>query len=268
MHTLYTLALMFALSPNFWSNIVQIQPVRIVAIAGSLATLLQLLKTKLPGISGWWAVAMNVGLAITGVVGATALTGMQNVFTITTLGNVIVASLAAAGIHGTAKLVGGGSDQSSNPGISTKLPVIALVALALMSVGLTGCTDWERTTFQTLSASKTVIDQAHADYEARKIPKTAAAYTIINEAIAAQTLAVQSMETYEEIKATKGTASALQAQQAIVDTVLVKLPALISAVKGLYPKAPPAAVPAPASSPGPVGLLRPTVCGAGAPCFA
>lgn len=109
-----------------------------------------------------------------------------------------------------------------------------LASLALVLLVLAGCSDWERTTFQTLSASQAVINQAQTDYEARTIPHTTATFNVINEAKAVQTTAVQSMVTYENVKAAKGTATALSAQQQIVATALTQLPPLIASIKALY----------------------------------
>lgn len=259
MHTLSALALALALPTDFWHNIANVQPVRIVAVAGSLTALLQIVKTKLPGISGWGAVAINVLMAAAGVITATAATaGPQAILTMTTFGDILVAALAAAGIHGTAKLVNAPTDPNAKQGISlaavktTGLLVFAGLALATM----TGCNDWERTTFQTLAASQATLDQAQIDYEARTIPKTATTYEAITKAKAVQTLAVQGFATYEKIKAAKGTASALSAQQAIVTASLAQLPTLIAAVQALYKTPSPSAKAiGPATPPVPVSKL-------------
>lgn len=111
---------------------------------------------------------------------------------------------------------------------------VSAVILTIMLVA-TGCTDWERTTFQTLSASKATIDGAQADYEAGVIPKTQPAYAAITEAKKAQTAAVDALVAYESIKAAKGTQSALDAQQAIVAAALGQLAPLIAAIRALIP---------------------------------
>ena len=118
-----------------------------------------------------------------------------------------------------------------------------LASLALILLMVTGCTDWERTTFQSLAASQAVINEAQADYETGCtidvhpqgcIPHNATAYKAINEAKALQVTAVQSMESYETIKAAKGSKDALQAQEAIVAASLLQIAPLIASVKGLY----------------------------------
>ena len=109
---------------------------------------------------------------------------------------------------------------------------ITRIAAALMLCAcLTACDSFERSTFKTLSASQAVINQAQADYEARTIPKNACSYSIINDAKAAQTTAVNAMVVYEQEKVVKGD---LTAQTAIVASTLGQLPNLIGEVKSLY----------------------------------
>ena len=75
---------------------------------------------------------------------------------------------------------------------------LALLALGL-TIGLTACDDFERSAFQTLSASKAVLDVAQTDYEQLVLPSptTKCAYALINDGKAAQTVAVNAMLTYE-----------------------------------------------------------------------
>ena len=109
-----------------------------------------------------------------------------------------------------------------------------LAAIVIGVIGVIGCNDFERTTYQTLSASKTVVDQVAADYNAKKIPTTEAAFKAVTALRAAQTTAVNAMIEYETIKAAKGSASALAAQQQIVTSALAALPPLIASAKALY----------------------------------
>lgn len=88
-----------------------------------------------------------------------------------------------------------------------------IAAVFLFCIVAAGCNDWERTTFQSVAASKAVIDQAQVDYEARTIPHTTCAYNLINKAKAAQTTAVDALLVYEQVKAFKGN---LSAQEGIV----------------------------------------------------
>lgn len=89
-----------------------------------------------------------------------------------------------------------------------------------------GCSDWERTTFQTLSASKATIDGAQSAYEARTIPHTACVYGVINKAKAAQTLAVDAMMTYETAKASTGATAA----QNVVTADLAQLAPIVASI--------------------------------------
>jgi hypothetical protein len=97
-------------------------------------------------------------------------------------------------------------------------------------VAVLGCNTWERNTFNTLAASKAVIDTAQSDYEAQTIPQTKCAYAIINDGKAAQTVAVNGMVTYEQQKGAKGN---LTAQEAVVTTDLLALAPLVIQVQSL-----------------------------------
>ena len=92
-----------------------------------------------------------------------------------------------------------------------------------------------RTNFQTLAASQATINQARADYETgTALPRSAAVYKAVNTAKAAQTLAVNAMVTYEQLKAKKASADVLATAQADVSTALADLPTLIASIKRLY----------------------------------
>lgn len=107
----------------------------------------------------------------------------------------------------------------------------SICALLLCAAGFAGCTSFERNTFNTLAASKAVIDQAQADYTAKTIPETQCTYALINDAKAAQTVAVNAMVVYEQ---EKNAGKDLTAQTAVVTADLAALPALIAKVKSLY----------------------------------
>jgi hypothetical protein len=96
---------------------------------------------------------------------------------------------------------------------------------------LCGCTNFERDTFNSLAASKAVIDTAQADYTAKTIPETACTYAVINDAKAAQTVAVNSMLIYEQEKAA---GSNLSAQEAAVTVDLAEIIPLVAQIKTLY----------------------------------
>lgn len=100
MHFLSLVGLIF-LSPTFWHDLMVQTPVRVIALAGSVAVLEQLVKVFLPKlVSGKIAIAFNVVLSVAGV-----LAGMNpaNFWTETTLAQVLMVAAAAAGVHGTAK---------------------------------------------------------------------------------------------------------------------------------------------------------------------
>jgi hypothetical protein len=105
--------------------------------------------------------------------------------------------------------------------------ILATVLLAMLAAG---CNSWERNTFNTLAASKAVLDTAQADYEAKTIPETKCAYAIINDGKAAQTVAVNGMLTYEQLKAAKGNVTA---QEVVVTSDLVALAPLVIQVQAL-----------------------------------
>jgi hypothetical protein len=93
-----------------------------------------------------------------------------------------------------------------------------------------GCSTWERDTFNTLAASKAIVDTAQADYQAKTIPQSTCAYTAINDAKAAQTAAVNAMVVYEQLKATKGNVAA---QEATVTADLGLLAPLVVEIQSL-----------------------------------
>ncbi len=122
-----------------------------------------------------------------------------------------------------------------------------ITAGCLLALCMTACTNWERSVYQTLSASQAVINQAQIDYEVSAttgtcpaiattpcLPHTKAVYDTINTAKNTQTTTVNSFLTYEEAKAAGGTAANLTALQADVTVALNNLPTIIANVKALY----------------------------------
>lgn len=104
----------------------------------------------------------------------------------------------------------------------------AFLALPLL---LAGCSSFERDAFNSLSASKAVIDLAQADYTTGKIKETKCTYALINDAKAAQTTAVDGMLAYETVKAAKGD---LAAQSAAVTVDIAAIVPLVAEIKVLY----------------------------------
>ena len=117
----------------------------------------------------------------------------------------------------------------------------------LLAFCLTACTNWERSVYQTLSASQSVINQAQTYYEVSAatgmcpatistpcLPHTKAVYNTINNAKNVQTTDVNLMVAYEEAKAAGGTQASLTAAQTDVTIALANLPTIIADVKALY----------------------------------
>lgn len=112
--------------------------------------------------------------------------------------------------------------------------ITALASIALVALCMTACTNWERSAFQTLSASKATIDKAEADYTAKTLPQTTAVYDVLKTANLAQTTAVNQMEAYEELKATGAGVTQLTVAENQVTAALSQLPAIIASIKSLY----------------------------------
>lgn len=231
MYAFLTTFILLWIDPGFWHNLYVNGPVRVIAVAGTVTILLQLIKRQFPTLGGWYAVAINAGLSIAGIL---AVTPPDQFWTVTTWGQVIQAIGVAAGIHGTAKAL-----SSPSPAPPASIPGVKNVAIAalisILMLGSTGCQSFERTTFQSLAASQSLVNGAYEAYEARTITRTQTAHDLVEKARAAQTAAVQAMVTYEQIKFAKGTQSALDAQAAIVATALQALPAIIADIKALLP---------------------------------
>ena len=105
-----------------------------------------------------------------------------------------------------------------------------ILILAALAFACVGCSDFERNTFNTLASSKAVIDKSQVDYEARTIPHNQCAYSLINNAKAAQTVAVNAFLDYESIKAA---GKDLTAQTAAVTADLLNLAPLVTQIKSL-----------------------------------
>jgi hypothetical protein len=110
------------------------------------------------------------------------------------------------------------------------MKTVKLLLSAALVLCLTACTDFERTSFRTLSASKAVIDTAQADYEAHMIPHNACAYAIINDAKGVQIAGVDALLTYDNILKAKGDVTA---QTAVVTATLIQLAPVVLKVQSL-----------------------------------
>lgn len=110
----------------------------------------------------------------------------------------------------------------------------SLLAVALLSaLALTACSNWDRTTYQTLAASKAVVDQASADYVAGHIPQTAQARQAIDAARQVQTAAVEAFKTYEMAKLAGKQATGLEQKRQQVIAILDQLPQVLDPVQKL-----------------------------------
>ena len=98
-----------------------------------------------------------------------------------------------------------------------------LLAVCLLTIG---CTNFERNTFNSLAASKAVIDTAQKDYTVGKIVETPCTYALINDAKAAQTTAVNAMLVYETAKTSDN--------EATVTLAIADILPLVAEVKTLY----------------------------------
>jgi hypothetical protein len=151
---------------------------------------------------------------------------------------------------------------SQPAGITNWTKVSGVLALCLVLPAgalLTGCvSSWDQTTYESLSASKALIDCAvagynHFDTDIRSscaadpqdaafdpqtfyIPQTGAAQQAVEKARQIQVAAVEAFAAYAVAKVAKSDAATLQAKEAAVITYLNQLPALVSAVRGLMGK--------------------------------
>jgi len=103
--------------------------------------------------------------------------------------------------------------------------------LLLPLVLVAGCSSFDRTTFNTLTVSKSVLTTAQADYESGTLPHTACVQTIINDGKTSQTLAEVAFGAYFQVEQAKGDVTATQAA---VVTDLLELTPIIVNIKGLY----------------------------------
>ncbi len=116
-----------------------------------------------------------------------------------------------------------------------KLKKVRLAAIVLIAVaGLAACTNWEQRTYQTLAASKAVIDTAANEYNAGQLPQTEEVNALIVKARQSQTAAVDAFKEYLYLKAATGTGAAvLTTQQQAVDTAVAQVTTIITDIKAL-----------------------------------
>lgn len=117
-----------------------------------------------------------------------------------------------------------------------KRAILLSITFCLMFAAV-GCDTFERTAFQSLSASKAVLDAAQSDYEPApvgtgKLPHTACVYSLINDGKAAQTAGVDALQIYDVALTNKqdttAAATAVTAQLATITADIVKVKTLYS----------------------------------------
>ena len=116
----------------------------------------------------------------------------------------------------------------------SKLAALLVASVLLGALGLTGCNDFERKTFQTLSASKALIDQAQIDYETGTLPHTQASYEAINKAKEAQLVAVRAFQQYEAAKLAVDQNNNQTVQMTTLNNALSSLGPTITDIKHIY----------------------------------
>lgn len=136
--------------------------------------------------------------------------------------------------------------------IRTRNPKLAIaIVMAIVISAVSACSDWERTTFKTLSADQAIITAAINDYNAGTIPQTVTNYQLLVRAKQGHNLAITAFKAYKDVQiqvqaqldACKSGAASGQActdaqgrfNAAIagVNQALAELPALIAQVKAL-----------------------------------
>lgn len=139
--------------------------------------------------------------------------------------------------------------------------VLALCVIIPASELLAGCaSEWDRTTYASLAASKALIDCAvagynHFDADIRHgcaddpqdpafdprvfyVPQTREAQQAVEKARQIQVAAVEAFAAYAVAKVGKDKTATLQEKQAAVIGYLVQFPTLLNAVRGLMGKSP------------------------------
>lgn len=111
---------------------------------------------------------------------------------------------------------------------------ITLALALLLTAGAFTCTvgTFERTTYNSLAVSKAAIDSASQQYNSGAIPRTKAAYDLLQKAQTAQNAAVDAFKTYLYIKA-GGTTTDLTTAQTNVTAATASLAAAVADIQSL-----------------------------------
>ncbi len=107
--------------------------------------------------------------------------------------------------------------------------LLAVLALTCVTVG---CSNWERQTYNSLAASKAVIDQAAKDFNAGALPQSAQVKLAIENAQKVQAAAVNAFWGYEQAKIAKSGDLAAK-QKAVVDA-LARVPEVLALIQSFY----------------------------------
>lgn len=114
-----------------------------------------------------------------------------------------------------------------------------LITVAGLALCAFACSNWDQQTYQTLSASKAVIDQAAADYNAGRIAQTASARTAITKARQAQTAAVDAFQIYAAAKIAAAPDQTIAAREQAVVAAVALIPPVLAALRAAIKPAQP-----------------------------
>jgi hypothetical protein len=123
-----------------------------------------------------------------------------------------------------------------------------LASLALVFLVVVGCTNWETTTYQSLAASQTTLNNAQAAYEVSKvspcptpanpsvpcIPHTAAAYKAITDGKVIWKSAADAMIAYETVKAANAAPDVQTKAQNDVEAAILNVGPIVKDINALY----------------------------------
>lgn len=108
--------------------------------------------------------------------------------------------------------------------------LILVMTLALLA---TGCSSWERQTYQSLAASKAVIDRVAADYATGAIPQTVENRQAIERARLVQTAAVEAFRAYAEAKVAGQGSAGLDKLRLETISALQQIPAVLAPLQAI-----------------------------------
>ena len=132
---------------------------KILAIAGSVYTILQVVKQVFP-IAGLGSVILNVVLSGLGVA---VVIKPEDLFSLPTLTALVIAGLTAAGAHGTIKsFTGSGGTPGTSSGTGPATTAMLLIACAM--VFITGCSSLEHQAYNAIVGAKAFTQSISAQH--------------------------------------------------------------------------------------------------------